>query len=75
MKKPQKKNKLFILCLQNNQGQIQPPVLFYHNYDSALQDAMDLSKEKGSYWSIFNLFGRLVDSNFVSTSKKENVKQ
>lgn len=68
-KKRKLKAKLYILCIQDSNGQIQK-VLSSENYDLLFVEATDICKETQMFYSIFDTLGREIDSNF--NKRKEN---
>jgi len=57
------KSKLYILCLQHEDGTI-ARFLTGHDYDQLWLQGSTESKAMGCYWSTYDLQGRFIDGNY-----------
>lgn len=60
---PKTANKLFVLCIQDEDGKIQR-ILTDNNYDQLWLVGVTESKSMRGFWTIFDLDGRAIDGNF-----------
>lgn len=68
-KKKAPKAKVCILCIQDATGQIKQ-VLSSENYDLLLIEGLDICKETGNFYTIFDTLGREIDTNFTKKHKE-----
>lgn len=59
------KSKLFVLCLQSEDGKIER-IFTGHDYDQLWLQGSTESKAIGGYWSTYDALGRFIDGNFRS---------
>ena len=59
------KNKLFVLCIQTEDGTIER-ILTGDNYDQLWLQGSTESKAIGGYWSTYDVQGRFIDGNYRS---------
>lgn len=64
VEKPKQKQQFFYVVLQDNTGKI-VDIKHHNDYEAALMQGMEKSKQTGTSWSIFSLNGKFVDGNFV----------
>ena len=63
------KNKLYVLCIQSEDGKIER-IFTGYNYDQLWLQGVTESKAMRGFWNIFDLQGRFTDGNFrVKVSK------
>ena len=68
-KRKKLKPKMYILCMQDSNGQIQQ-VLSSENYDLLLVEGLEICKETKLFYTIFDTLGREIDSNFNKRKEK-----
>jgi len=66
---PKAKIKLFILCIQDQDGTIDR-MFTGTDYDQLYLQGSTESKASGGYWSTYDAQGRFIDGNYKSKERK-----
>ncbi len=64
-----KSNKLFVLCIQAEDGTIER-IFTGNDYDQLYLQGSTESKATGGYWSTYDVQGRFIDGNYRSKTTK-----
>lgn len=62
-------NKLFVLCIQAEDGMIER-IFTGNDYDQLYLQGSTESKATGGYWSTYDVQGRFIDGNYRSKTTK-----
>ncbi len=63
------KNKLFVLCIQSEDGKIER-IFTGTDYDQLYLQGSTESKASGGFWSTYDVQGRFIDGNYKSKVTK-----
>jgi len=63
------KSKLFVLCIQAEDGKIER-IFTGNDYDQLWLQGSTESKATGGYWSTYDVQGRFIDGNYKSKMLK-----
>ena len=66
---PKQKSKLFVLCLQSEDGKIER-IFTGHDYDQLWLQGSTESKAIRGFWSTYDVQGRFIDGNYRSKVTK-----
>ena len=65
---PKQKSKLYVLCVQSEDGTIDR-IFTGNDYDQLWLQGITESKATGGFWSTYDVQGRFIDGNFRVRSK------